>query len=113
MGEIKKVLEVTEVTLRPQDIAPPNLRISAKGKVATSGWSKPQLIQYVYVTPPSDGIWEFDFVAEAPPEDAIVTQAVEDLKEDAVYNWKNFPEDDVKGIRVYSSTNSIEKIINE
>jgi len=40
--------------------------IRATGTVTTSGWSNPNLSPVIYVVPPKNGIWEYQFVAESP-----------------------------------------------
>lgn len=48
------------------------LIIHAIGRTATTSWSGGLLSQCVYLTPPSDGIQEYDFLAEQPKPDAPV-----------------------------------------
>lgn len=98
---MKKILEVTEVKLAILESFPPQLRISASGTVPTGGWSSPRLVPYIYIQPPPDGIFDFDFVAD-PPE-GIVTQVISPI--DAVYVWKDFPER-LRGVRIHASQNS-------
>jgi hypothetical protein len=38
----------------------------AHGQVSSSGWSAPQLAPRYYVVPPADGMWDIDFIADAP-----------------------------------------------
>lgn len=96
----KKILEVTEVTLEIQKTNPPTLVINAKGNVNSGGWKNGQLVPYIYITPPADGIYEFDFLAEAPSGPS--TSAIEEIK--TQYSWNDFPAD-LKGVKVYSSSN--------
>lgn len=98
---MEKVLEVLEVSLAVLESFPPKLRIKASGTVPTGGWAHPRLDPYVYIQPPPNGIYDFDFVAD-PPE-GPVTQAITPIE--AVYTWENFPEE-VKGVRVHASQSS-------
>ncbi|WP_298140566.1 hypothetical protein [Flavobacterium sp.] len=98
----KKVFELTEVTLRILEKKPPILAINCIGNVTTSGWSNGQLIPFVYVAPPADGVYEFDFVAEEPT--GISTEVISKIKSELM--WDNFPLD-LKGVKVYSSCNFI------
>lgn len=66
-------------------------------------WSDPQLSRYEYVTPPADGIQEYDFVA-VPPS-GIVDQTLTPIR--AVDTVSPIPEW-CKGVRVYSATNDVE-----
>lgn len=85
---------------------PPQLSITAHGVVPTLGWSKPELIPYVYIMPPADGIWDFAFIAEPPP--GIVPQVLTPIV--TTYTMEN-PE--VRGIRVHASSNSKEVFIGD
>lgn len=98
---MEKVLEVTEVALAILESFPPKLRITANGTVPTPGWTNPRLEPFIFIQPPPDGIYEFDFVAD-PPE-GIVPQVLTPI--DASYIWENFPEG-VKGVRVHAAQNS-------
>jgi len=103
----RKVLEVSEVELvaeHKQRI----LSIVAHGTVTTSGWKNPRLIPYVYITPPADGIYDFDFVADAPDSPALQVL----LPISAGEEWQDFPPDLI-GVRVHASTNSVEKKLDE
>ena len=70
-----KVDSVNKVELALLKSKPPKLSIKADGEVPTGGWSAGELVPRVYVQPPPDGIYDFDFVAEPPPPDRVVTQA--------------------------------------
>jgi hypothetical protein len=84
--------------------------VTASGTVITSGWGKGELIEYVYITPPSDGYYEFDFVAEPPSSDLLVTQGIRPILATFILDY--VPED-IKGIKVYSSGNSREESYEE
>lgn len=98
----KKILTVLDVKLAIKKSNPPNLFIVAHGEVTTTGWSNGQLIPYVYITPPKDGIYEFDFVADPPT--GISGQMISPINAECV--WPDFPSD-LNGVKVYASTNSI------
>lgn len=104
-----KILDVTNVQLAIEKTNPPNLVILASGNVTTGGWSNGQLIPYVYVQPPADGIWEFDFVADPPGPNVVVTQVITPIDSEP-YRWEAYPID-LKGVRVHSSTNSFTRIL--
>lgn len=98
------VLEVT--ALKSVDIIksnPPSLHVSADGYVTTSGWTCGMLMPREYVTPPADGIQEFDFVATPP--DGIVLQVISKISASGVLPempaW-------VRGVRVVTATNKID-----
>jgi hypothetical protein len=112
VSEDKKILEITEIKLAILESDPPKLRISVEGKVGSTGWENPHLIPYSYITEPQDGIWEFDCVAQdLSSELKIITEPIlTDIK--TRYIWENYPEDNVKGVRVHASTNSISAMTN-
>lgn len=99
----KKVFEVTSVSHEIQKTYPPTLVIKALGRVSTSGWSNGQLQPHVYIDPPSDGIYGFDFVADAPT--GIELEMISDIESKA-FEWQGYP-DSLKGVKVHSSTNAI------
>ncbi|WP_430967354.1 hypothetical protein [Spongiimicrobium sp. 2-473A-2-J] len=102
-----KVLKVLEIELLIQEINPPNLVIKVKGEVTSGGWTNARLVPYIYIAPPVDGIYEFDFVADAPG--GIITQPIASI-DAKPYTWEAFPEE-LKGVKVYASSNNlIEKI---
>ena len=96
----KKVLEVQDVKLSILESFPLQLSITALGTVPTPGWKDAELIPYVYIQPPPDGIYDYDFVAEPP--DQAVPPVITPI-------WANKLEplpDDLKGVRVHGSLNS-------
>ncbi|AFZ31683.1 hypothetical protein Glo7428_3197 [Gloeocapsa sp. PCC 7428] len=97
----KKVLEVQEIKLAILESFPPQLSITAIGTVPTQGWKNAELIPYVYIQPPIDGIYEFDFVAE-PPE-GIVAPALASIQ--ANFRLETIPTN-LRGVKVYASSNS-------
>jgi hypothetical protein len=101
---LKKILEITDVKLTTLESCLSRLLITASGTAPTSGWRETgELIQYAYIVPPSDGYYEFDFVAESPMPDVIVTSDIKPVMATFVLNA--IP-DNLKGIKVYASSNS-------
>jgi hypothetical protein len=84
-------------------VDPPCISIHAEGTVPTTGWSRGQLIPYIYVQPPTNGIWEFDFVAEPPEIGGDVLCPIS-----TNYLWKGNIAT-FKGVKVYASSNSLTK----
>lgn len=95
---IQKVLEVTEVDLEILETSPPRLQVIVKGIVPSAGWKNPQLIPYLYLIAPPDGIYEFDFVAMPPLDvtEQVMTQ---------IQLVTELPVQGVNGLRVYASLN--------
>jgi hypothetical protein len=82
-------------------INPSILVVVAHGKVPSSGWSDPSLTPFIYIAPPSDGILDLDFSAEAPVPGTNAVPALLPITATlamAVPAW-------VKGVRVHASSN--------
>jgi hypothetical protein len=86
---------------------PPQLVVHATGVVPTGSWTDGRLIPYVYVTPPQDGIQDFDFVARAPK--GYVIQVESPISASWIGTFPVW----MKGARVHSSTNSVEESITD
>jgi hypothetical protein len=71
MKKVHLVSSVTDVDIGYMKSMPPIPFIEAKGIVPTSGWRNAHLSPVQYVTPPADGIQDFEFVAE-PPEGLVL-----------------------------------------
>ncbi len=98
---MQKILEIINVHISILESFPPQLRIVASGNVPAEGWSNPTLVPYIYIQPPPDGIYDFDFFAD-PPE-GVAAQVISPIE--AVHVWKSFPEG-LKGVRIHASQNS-------
>ncbi len=96
------VTKVTDVELSISRKPPLNLTIKATGQVPTGGWSNPRLVKRVYIQPPADGIWEYEFHADPPR--GFATQVISQVQ--ATAEWKDFPVGSVKGIRVIGADGS-------
>lgn len=99
-----KVHSVRDVFFALTRSMPPALLLRATGVVSTGGWSNPRLVPRVYVVPPSDGIWDFDFIATAPTPGTITTQGfVAHTAEEQVFPAPKW----IRGVRVHASTNEV------
>ncbi len=63
---MEKILRIKTVDLSIEKTNPPRLKIFAYGEARSLGFTEPTLIPYVYVMPPPDGIYDFDFAATPP-----------------------------------------------
>lgn len=97
------VQEVSQVYL--SILIPPQLEIKVLGTVPSADWSNPQLVPFSNGQTPSDGIYDFDFVATPPQNGAAVVSPIT-----AQYGWKAFPED-LTGIRIHGATNFREVLL--
>ena len=103
-----KVYEVKSVHLVIYKMLPPTLGIHAVGVVPTTGYSNGQLIPWIYIQPPQDGIWDFDFVADKP--DGPQLEVLCDIN--ASYYWREYPKD-LKGVRIHASCNEMEALLSK
>ena len=106
MADSELVYSVESVDLAIMKSNPPQLSIHAKGTARTPGYTNPELREIIYVQPPEDGIYEYDFVATPPS--GIVTQNLVPIEASTVRH--SIP-DDLKGIRVRAATNSKETLL--
>lgn len=81
------------------------LLVHAAGTVPTSGWSSPRLSPRFYITAPADGMWEFEFEADAPV--GIVLQVVQQMNASGVFPAPPW----LKGVRVHASGNTIDAML--
>lgn len=89
--------EIVEIEYVEEEIKPPNLVVTATGKVPTAGYTKPTLLRVSYDTPPDDGIQDYFLLATPPSGPAA--QVVSKVK--ATNTWKGFEASWIKGIRVH------------
>lgn len=90
---------------------PPSLQILCMGRVPTSGWSNPQLIPFNYVTPPVDGVQDFDAVATPPDTGVIVIPVLTPVTAETTLpsiDLANYwaPGMPLNGIRCHATSNS-------
>lgn len=71
-----RIYSITSVDLSLIKTNPPGLLVTAAGMVTTTGWTKPELVPFVYIQPPADGILDCDFVATPPASGQIVLQVL-------------------------------------
>jgi len=90
------VHSVHEVTLSSDET---RVTITARGSVNTGGWSNPRLRRRN--TTSGSGMIEFDFVAQPPPPNAPVTQAIVQVTASATVERTA----EFRGARVYSRSN--------
>jgi len=97
------VYEVTSADIRIAKRLPPQAFIIAKGVVRTLGWTNGRLKPYIYVQPPPDGIYDFDFVATPPNGPAGDALAPIVSEEYVMPLPRGF-----RGIRIHAETNKME-----
>jgi hypothetical protein len=80
-----------------------SLIMTATGAVPSSGYINAGFMTRINAVPPRDGVYEFDVVADRPSGGAA--EAVTPIKIDG--GWSAYPPDRLKGVRLYSKTNSV------
>jgi hypothetical protein len=108
MAKRVKVFEITEVRITAYRSVPPKLLIEVWATVPTPGYTDPQLVEYIYVKPPPDGIYDFDFYATTP--DGITSEVISPIS--TSYLMEPMPRD-LKGVRVHASNNSQVALLSE
>jgi hypothetical protein len=106
---MQRIFKVESASLSLLKSQPPQIGMTAQGVVASSGWSNPALGAWVYITPPKDGIQDFDFTASPPAGMSlpVMTPIAASLFSDIDplnYWGAGKP---LKGIRIHAQTNSI------
>lgn len=95
-----EIVEVSNVRLAVMKGIPSQLLITTTGKVSSSGWEKPALAAFQYIQPPSDGIYDFTFVAVPPAGTSL--QVISDIS--SVYHMNPIPIG-LKGVRIRAKNN--------
>jgi hypothetical protein len=73
------------------------------GTVPSGGWQNPSLDRRQYVTPPVDGIQDYDFTA-APPVGSAIQVILPIAAQDVIVDIPSW----LKGVRVHTATNCME-----
>jgi len=94
---MEKILEILDVKLFVLENHPPKLRITASGNIPGEGWTNPRLEPFVFIEPPPDGIYDFDFVAD-PPHQEPATDEITPIG--VVHLWDPLPPG-AKGVRIH------------
>ncbi|HJS11228.1 hypothetical protein [Sphingopyxis sp.] len=101
------VREIVEVNASIDgDEENPLLIVEAEGLAPTTGWANVRLDPHVYITPPEDGVQDFDLVGDRPAEAAEALTEIEAAWEGPLEDW-------VIGVRVHAVHNLIEDEVFE
>lgn len=98
----ERIFQIKEVELLILESFPPQLMINVSGFASTSGWTQPEL--RVDDNDPSDGVYEYEFVA-TPPR-GIALQVLTPIT--ASLHLGEIPQD-FKGVKIHASSNSVEQ----
>lgn len=103
---IMRVLEVPPLAVLRQ--LPPILLIAAQGEVPNGGYTNARLDPWHYLTPPADGIYAFNFVADPPTGPSL--QVISPVH--GQFQWVDFPPE-VKGVRIHGQFNHVERHLEQ
>jgi hypothetical protein len=108
-GEAELVKKITKSEHTILKLIPPTLTVTAVGQVPTGGWTNAELVRMTYVTPPADGIQDYELKAKKP--DGIVTQALSTVT--AKNEWKNYSKEApwMKGFRIKGEGDGIRTVM--
>lgn len=101
------VREIVEVNASIDgDEENPLLVVEVEGLAPTAGWTNVRLDPHVYITPPDDGVQDFDLVGDRPQDAAEVLSEVEAAWEGPLLDW-------CIGVRIHAVDNLIEDEVFE
>jgi hypothetical protein len=100
-----KVLTVDTVLL--QRALDQHYFIVAVGTASTSGWGDGALYPRIYIRPPEDGVWDWDFVA-APPTGVALDVISPIAAQSALFTRPEW----MRGVRVHASANAAEVLVD-
>jgi len=79
------------------------LAMQAAGSVPAAGYKNAVFLPRINAAPPKDGIYEVDAVADRP----AAAGSAADTSIDVKGAWPNYPKEHLKGVKVFSKTNSV------
>ena len=102
------VREIVEVNASIDgDEENPLLIVEAEGLAPTTGWSHVRLDPHVYITPPDDGVQDFDLVGDRPAGSAADALAPVEA------GWEGPLADWLIGVRIHAADNMVEEEVFE
>jgi len=105
-GRVYSIEDVHVEALEVTEGAVPAISISVRGWVNSTGWTHPRLAAWIYIDTPDDGVLDLDFIATAPTGYVnFVMSRISVGSALAVPGW-------VRGVRIHSSTNSVEAMLD-
>ena len=89
----------------------PVLVVEVEGLAPTAGWTNVRLDPHIYITPPDDGVQDFDLVGDRPSTHSSGDAA--EARSEVEAAWEGPLEDWCIGVRVHAVDNLIEDEIFE
>ncbi|KTE17056.1 hypothetical protein [Sphingopyxis sp. H115] len=106
------VREIVEVNASIDgDEENPLLIVEVEGLAPTAGWTNVRLEPHVAITPPDDGVQDFDLVGDRPrtPSSGDAAEALTEVEA----GWEGPLEDWCIGVRVHAIDNMLEDEVYE
>jgi hypothetical protein len=107
---MEKVSHVKSVSAAIVDTGPfdlPNLFVVAVGDVPTTGWSRPVLSPVIYIAPPADGIWDFNFLADPPG--GVAGDAIMPIAGSYIGRAPKW----LRGVRIHAAKNELQAAVTQ
>jgi hypothetical protein len=77
--------------------------MQAAGSAPAAGYKNAGFLPRINAAPPKDGVYEVDAVADRPASAGPAAATPIDVKG----AWPNYPKEHLKGVKVFSKTNSV------
>ena len=102
---VREIVEVAAMV--GGDADDPLLIVEADGLAPTAGWTHVRLEPHVYITPPDDGVQDFDLVGDRPAGSAA------DALTPVEAGWEGPLADWLIGVRIHAADNMVEEEVIE
>lgn len=102
---VREIVEVAAMV--GGDADDPLLIVEADGLAPTAGWTHVRLEPHVYITPPDDGVQDFDLVGDRP------ASAAADALAPVEAGWEGPLADWLIGVRIHAADNMVEEEVIE
>jgi hypothetical protein len=104
MSELVREIVEVNAAIDGEEVNP-LLIVEVEGLAPTLGWTNVRLDPHVYITPPDDGVQDFDLVGDRP---APGPSGAADALTEVEGGWEGPLQDWVIGVRIHAIDNLIE-----
>lgn len=101
MAHVRSVTSVLANVIKLPAPLAEQLVVVAQGEVPTTGWTHIRLSPRYYVTPPADGVWDFDLIGDEPT--GIVATVILPVTAEIIVPHPAW----CTGVRVHAATNNM------
>ena len=103
-----RLYKVNSCQLSVVNSEPKALVIQVMGSASSTGWTRVELGPWVYVTPPADGIYDFDLIGKPP-----FGMALQVITPVATSTTFPDPPTNFKGVRIHATSNHVESTLDD